>query len=198
MKFFRLFVIIPVLVSMVACNKGGTPVVKRTEADAARKAARNPQDSTLIVTLEFVEGDSVGVVNVDTQREFTLSFADLKQNGENHGSLTQDNTLAVMADLKKKSISRYINLTEFLGLWLFSDESGNGVRFDDSGAASNIGAVNDITLRTWRVLNGRLLLSYVPSNGSDYKEKEDEATIVALTSNQLVFTFRGNQYTCFK
>lgn len=198
MNFSKYF-IVPFLLLCLSCgNNGNTPVLKRTEADAARKAPKDPNDSTVVVTLESVKGDSARVVITETQRSCILSLAELKQNGENHGSLTNRNTFAIMADLKNKSITRYVNITEFQGLWLFSDKSGNGVRFDDNGAASNIGEVDDITLRTWRVQNGRIIFAYVLSDGSDYNEKEEEATIVSLSADQLIFLFRGHQYVCKK
>lgn len=198
MKFFKLFIMISVAVTIACCSNGSNTAVQRTEADAARKSAKCSKDSTLIVVLESTKGDSVVVTNSETQRKYTLSVSQLMQDRENHGSLTLKSKLAVMVDVNKKTIYKYINLTELAGLWLFSDNSGNGVRFDENGAASNIGEVDDITLRTWHVQNGRIKLAYVLSDGSDYQEKEEEATIVSLSAEQLIFLFRGHQYVCNK
>ena len=198
MKYLKLILMYALVLTLSCCNNTAKTELKRTDADASRKAEKTPNDSTLLVVLESVKGDSAIVVNSETQRKYTLSVSALIRDGENRGSLTNNNTLAVMADLKKKEIYRSINLTELAGLWLFSDKSGNGVRFDENGSASNIGQVDDITLRTWRIKNGRLMLSYVQSDGSDYTEKEEEASIVMLSHDQLIFLFHGNQYACSK
>ena len=198
MKYLKLILMYALVLTLSCCNNTDKTELKRTDADASRKAEKTPNDSTLLVVLESVKGDSAIVVNSETQRKYTLSVSALIRDGENRGSLTNNNTLAVMADLKKKEIYRSINLTEFVGLWLFSDKSGNGLRFDENGSASNIGQVDDITLRTWRIKNGRLMLSYVQSDGSDYTEKEEKASIVMLSIDQLIILFRGNQYICSK
>ena len=198
MKYLKLILMYALVLTLSCCNNTAKTELKRTDADASRKAEKTPNDSTLLVVLESVKGDSAIVVNSETQRKYTLSVSELIRDGGYSGSLTNKNILAVMADLKTKAIYRSINLTEFVGLWLFSDKSGNGLRFDENGSASNIGQVDDITLRTWRIKNGRLMLSYVQSDGSDYTEKEEEASIVMLSIDQLIILFRGNQYICSK
>ena len=198
MKYLKLILMYALVLTLSCCNNTAKTELKRTDADASRKAEKTPNDSTLLVVLESVKGDSAIVVNSETQRKYTLSVSELIRDGGYSGSLTNKNILAVMADLKTKAIYRSINLTEFVGLWLFSDKSGNGLRFDENGSASNIGQVDDITLRTWRIKNGRLMLSYVQSDGSDYTEKEEKASIVMLSIDQLIILFRGNQYICSK
>ena len=198
MKYLKLILMYALVLTLSCCNNAAKTELKRSDADASRKAEKTPNDSTLLVVLESVKGDSAIVVNSETQRKYTLSVSELIRDGGYSGSLTNKNILAVMADLKTKAIYRSINLTEFVGLWLFSDKSGNGLRFDENGSASNIGQVDDITLRTWRIKNGRLMLSYVQSDGSDYTEKEEEASIVMLSIDQLIILFRGNQYICSK
>ena len=198
MKYLKLILMYALVLTLSCCNNAAKTELKRSDADASRKAEKTPNDSTLLVVLESVKGDSAIVVNSETQRKYTLSVSELIRDGGYSGSLTNKNILAVMADLKTKAIYRSINLTEFVGLWLFSDKSGNGLRFDENGSASNIGQVDDITLRTWRIMNGRLMLSYVQSDGSDYTEKEEEASIVMLSIDQLIILFRGNQYICSK
>ena len=198
MKYLKLLLAPALVLTLSCCNNAAKTELKRSDADASRKAEKTPNDSTLLVVLESVKGDSAIVVNSETQRKYTLSVSELIRDGGYSGSLTNKNILAVMADLKTKAIYRSINLTEFVGLWLFSDKSGNGLRFDENGSASNIGQVDDITLRTWRIKNGRLMLSYVQSDGSDYTEKEEKASIVMLSIDQLIILFRGNQYICSK
>ena len=128
MKLFKLFILSITLLAFASCNNGSTPQIKRTEADAARKAAKKPKDPTLMVVLEKTKGDSIVVTDSETQSKYTLSVSQLLKDKGNHGSLTQQNKYAVMADLNKKTISRLINTTELTGIWLLNDKSGNGIR----------------------------------------------------------------------
>lgn len=180
-----------VVVAMVACN-GSAP--KRTDADAARKAKADPKDSTMYVALDAVEGDSVYVTNSETGRRLAFSVKKAGQAGENHGEFNVGDKLALMVDLHGKTVSSSINVSELQGLWLLCDKSGNGIRLDDDGSASNVGELGDITLRSWRVMNGHLIISHVKSDGSDYEEKEEKAGIVLLTPDRLSLVMNGRQY----
>ena len=195
MKLFKLFILSITLLAFASCNNGSTPQIKRTEADAARKAAKKPKDPTLMVVLEKTKGDSIVVTDSETQNQYTLSVSQLLKDKGNHGSLTQQNKYAVMADLNKKTISRLINTTELTGIWLLNDKSGNGIRLDEDGSASNIGKIDDITLHSWHIQKGQLKLTYILSDGSNYAEQEEEANIIALSPTQLVVEFRGYKHT---
>ena len=198
MKLFKLFILSIALSAFASCNNGSTTQIKRTEADAARKAAKKQKDPTLMVVLKSTKGDSVVVTDCETKYMYTLSVSQLMQNKENHGSLTQDNKYAVMADFDKKTISTLINITELTGVWLLDDKSGSGIRLDENGSASNIGIIDDITFRSWRMQKGQLMLTYILSDGSNYDEHEEAATIVELSSGKLVFEYRGHRYSFAK
>ena len=195
MKLFKLFILSITLLAFASCNNGSTTQIKRTEADAARKAAPKPKDPTLMVVLESTKGDSIVVTDSETKSQYTLSVSQLMQDKENHGSLTQKNKYAVMADLNKKTISTLINITELTGIWLLNDKSGNGIRLDEDGSACSIGKIDDITFHSWRIEQGQLKLTYILSDGSNYGEQEEAATIVALSSNQFVVEFRGQKHS---
>ena len=76
-----------------------------------------------------------------------------------------------------------------------NDKSGNGIRLDEDGSACSIGKIDDITFHSWRIEKGQLKLTYILSDGSNYGEQEEAATIVALSSNQFVVEFRGQKHS---
>ncbi len=194
MKFFRLLMLATAVAGLAACNGSGSSAPQRTEADAARKAKADPSDSTLYATLDAVKGDSVYVTNSETGRKLAFSAAQLKKNGKAYGSMVTGDSYALMAKMRTREISSSINVTELQGLWMLSDRSGNGMRLDEDGSASNIGELNGITLRSWRVMNGQLVISCVKSDGSDYEEKEHKVDISFLSESKLSFVYNGSQY----
>lgn len=195
MKFFKMMMLTSaVAMAMVACNGGGNPAPQRTEADAARKAKADPTDSTMYVVLNAVKGDSVYVTNSETNRKMALSVKEVGQNGNSHGALTPNDKFALMVDLRGKMVRSAINMSELEGLWLLCDKSGNGMRLDEDGSASNVGELGGITLRSWRVMNGQFVVSHVKSDGSDYEEKEEKADIVLLSADRLSLVMNGRQY----
>ena len=194
MKFFRLLMLTAAVAGLAACNGSGSTALQRTEADAARKAKADPNDSTLYVTLDAVKGDSLYVTNSETGRKLALSAAQLIKNGKAYGNLVTGDSYALMTKMKTREISSSINVTELQGLWLLCDRSGNGMRIDEDGSASNIGELNGITLCSWRVMNGLLVISCVKSDGSDYEEKEHNVDISFLSESKLSFVYNGSQY----
>ena len=68
------------------------------------------------------------------------------------------------------------------------------MRLEEDGAASNVGDLNGITLRSWRVMNGKLIISCIKSDGSDYQEKEHKVDIHFLSPSKLTFGYNGAQY----
>ena len=84
MKLFKLFILSIALSAFASCNNGSTTQIKRTEADAARKAAKQQKDPTVMVVLKSTKGDSVVVTDCETKDMYTLSVSQLKQNKENH------------------------------------------------------------------------------------------------------------------
>ena len=45
---------------------------------------------------------------------------------------------------------------------------------------------------------GQLMLTYILSDGSNYDEHEEAATIVELSSDKLVFEYRSHRYSFAK
>ena len=99
MKFFRLLMLTAAVAGLAACNGSGSSAPQRTEADAARKAKADPNDSTLYVTLDAVKGDSLYVTNSETGRKLALSAAQLIKNGKAYGNLVTGDSYALMTKM---------------------------------------------------------------------------------------------------
>ena len=69
-------------------------------------------DSTMYVRLDAVNGDTMNVVLLEDGTKMVFNFAKAKQNGAVHGQLNVGDSLAIMADLKTKSLRSAINLSD--------------------------------------------------------------------------------------
>lgn len=197
MRLVQIFPYILLMLLVTACKHvGDQQSLKRTEADAKRKAEASKADSTLFVVLNSYSGDSIWTTNQETRRELSFSITELKKKRKMSGSLTSEEVYALVADLKTKTVYSAINLSELKGLWLLNDGSGNGIRLNEDGAASNIGELDDITLRSWRIKNGQLVFSHIKNDGSDYHEAEETVDITDLSAQKFVFCYHGKQYEC--
>ncbi len=198
MKFFKTLICIMLTLHLAGCKNDRRPSFQRTAADASRKAKHAPNDSTMFVILDKFDKDSVWTTNRETGRKNAFSIAAVNSSRHAYGSLTRRDTYAVMADIRTKSISRLINITELTGLWMFDDHSGNGIRIDSTGTASNVGIMDDITLRSWHIHNGQLVFSHVKNDGTDYEETTTTVSIASLTTERFVFTIGKQLYECYR
>ena len=83
------------------------------------------------------------------------------------------------------------------GFWLFDGQDGNGMRLLSDGAAENVGTAN-VGLRSWRMKNGQLLITYLPADGSHLQEQTDTSELRVLNDSTLTLTLRGHAYTCHR
>ena len=198
MRFFKYYTIVFLALLMVGCKNRVSPEFQRTEADAMRTAKTGPKDSTMFVVVNKVTNDSVWVTDEENSNKLSFSIKEAKANKQCHGTVTQNNRLAIMVTPKTNDIRSSVNITELQGLWLLSDKSGNGIRIEDGGTASNVGELQDLTLRSWRMKNGQLAFKLIKNDGSDYKEKEEIAIIETLSPNKLVMGLHGYKFVLEK
>ena len=164
---------------------------KRSAEDAAHKAAITA-DTTLYVRVDRLADDSAAVTALENSRRFTFAIKQAQQSGKLLGDAREGDTLAVMPDFKQRIILQGVNINRLTGLWMLENGKGSGMRLAKDGGAFTIGE-QGVTLRNWRVLNGKLLLSYIKSDGSDYKERTDTSHIERVTDGELVMTLAGKQ-----
>lgn len=157
-------------------------------------------DSTMYVRLNAVNGDSIDVELLEDGTKYTLDFAEAMKSGNVHGLLTPGDSLAVMWNLKVKSIKSSINLSELKGLWLIEGRDGDGMNLMPNGTAASVGN-KDISMREWKIKNGMLIITYKEygknEEGEDvYKHLQDTSKILSLSKDSLHIDVNGNIYLC--
>ena len=182
-----------------ACSNSNdrSGAVQRDSQMAQSKAHIEP-DSTIMVTVDKLDGDTIKVSTINEQREYRLSVNEAQAEKKVFGSLTEGDTLAITAYRKKHVMTSSINITELLGLWMYGND-GQGMRLDKDRVVASINMGN-VTLKNWNVKNGQLSFSYTISlNHSDKgNDKEENIRINILTKNRLNITIEGKDYDCKK
>lgn len=160
-------------------------------------------DSTMYVRLDAVNGDTMNVVLLEDGTKMVFNFAKAKQNGAVHGQLNVGDSLAIMADLKTKSLRSAINLSEMKGMWMVVGGKGDGMRLEPDGQAVSIGNTN-LPLSRWKIKNGMLILTYLNEvkNGENgdiaLVNFPDTSEIVSLTKDSLQINVNGKLYVCVR
>lgn len=160
-------------------------------------------DSTMYVRLDAVNGDTMNVVLLEDGTKMVFNFAKAKQNGAVHGQLNVGDSLAIMADLKTKSLRSAINLSEMKGMWMVVGGKGDGMRLEPDGQAVSIGNAN-LPLSRWKIKNGMLILTYLNEvkNGENGDMAlinfPDTSEIVSLTKDSLQINVNGKLYVCVR
>ena len=159
-----------------------------------------PPDSTMYVQLKAVNGDSMEVVLLEDGTKYTLDFSAAKQSGNIHGLLTPGDSLAVMWNLKVKSIKSSINLSELKGMWMIEGRDGDGMNLMPNGAAVSIGN-EEICMNDWKIRNGMLIITYKKpvktiDGALEYEYPQDTSKILSLSKDTLHINVNGNVYLC--
>lgn len=183
---------ISMVVLAVACLAACSPK-KRTEADAARKAAVTV-DTTLYVRVDRLGADSAHVTALENSRRFTFGYKEAAQAGKLVGEVREGDTIAIMPDFKRHAVRQGVNVSMLTGLWMLEGGDGSGMRLLADGGAYTVGT-NGVTLKSWRVLNGQMLVSYIMDDGSSYAELTDTSRIEVLEKDRLVMLLHGKQQT---
>lgn len=163
---------------------------KRSESDSMRKAPAAVPDTTIYGRLSSVDGDSISLKMLSHDKTYRLSVAESKRDGMIKGDLNVGDTLAVLANRGSKKVMTSVNLSMIHGLWRIKGGKGDMVRLSPDGGASFVGNRAE-TLRSWFITNGMFILTYVPSDGTDYKERHDTAEIHLLDKDNLVVGFKS-------
>ena len=160
-------------------------------------------DSTMYVRLDAVNGDTMNVVLLEDGTKMVFNFAKAKHDGAVHGQLNVGDSLAIMADLKTKSLRSAINLSEMKGMWMVVGGKGDGMRLQPDGQAVSIGNAN-LPLSRWKIKNGMLILTYLNEvkNGENGDMAlinfPDTSEIVSLTKDSLQINVKGKLYVCVR
>lgn len=198
MKKYVIFIALIAVVLMTACQSKKTEEKHNPKFDNYAEI-EGKADTTFYVVVNDVNEDSVDVTLLETGREYSLGLAPAQLNNSIIGTMNVNDTIAIMPDFKSKTVLSSINISCFYGLWFFKDKDGEGLRLNPDGTAVSIGWENsDLTLRHWRIYNGKLYLYTIPSDGSSYEELPFDCNVETITEDRLVFVLQGDRYDCYK
>ncbi len=156
-------------------------------------------DTTLYVTVLSSDSDSISVKVMETGRKMSFSLTPAQINNAIYGDMDEGDSLAIMPDFKSKTVLSVINTNIFNGTWWFKDKEGEGLRLNSDGTAQSIGWEDeDVSLRHWKIYNGKLYLYTIPADGSSYAELPFECTIEYASDDHFVFVEQGDRYDCYK
>lgn len=198
MKKYLFFCVLLAAALLVACQ-GGTNKEKKHNPKFDNPAdIEGKVDTTMYTLVNSVDSDSIEVKVLETGRVYRFSITPAKVNNAIWGDIEESDTIAIMPDLKSKSIVSSINLNCLYGLWMFKDKDGEGLRLLSDGGAMAIGWDSDVLLRRWKIYNGMLYLYTIPADGSDYDELPFECSIEYVSDERFVFNLQGDRYDCYK
>lgn len=155
-------------------------------------------DEALLVSLNAVEGDSVKVTTIEGSETKTFSMSEASQLSQIKGSLNVGDTLSIFPENTTKNIKICINVSELKGRWFYDMSQHRGFIFDPRGAMSSINA-ETVSFKEWKLLNGKLYLYFVDMQQAADDRNQfavEEAEILALSKDNLEFSFHGNSYSC--
>lgn len=110
-----------------------------------------------------------------------------------HGSVGVGDRLAMMTNKNHTIATEVINVNLLLGDWVMPDPLDGcdeiGIRIKEGGVAESIEMTN-ITYRTWRIFNGKLMITSIREGGGQVEET-DYYDILKLTYDTLVYRSAG-------
>jgi hypothetical protein len=105
------------------------------------------------------------------------------------GGLEAMNKMAVLLAPDSSAIE-VINLSSMLGNWVepnpLDGSSMQGLTIKESGIATSI--ENTVTYKTWRIFNGKLLLTYINEGSMNDNETVDTFDIKSLGNDSLTIS----------
>ncbi len=155
-------------------------------------------DNALLVRLKSFSADSIVVSLLPENKEKKDCMTEAHQANMIKGSLTVGDTLSIFPEKRTKNVKICINVSELRGRWFFDMSQHRGMTFSPQGVMSSING-DDICFREWKLLNGKLYIYYLDMQQVAEIRNQylvEEADIVSLTKEKLVFNFIGQNYNC--
>ena len=151
------------------------------------------RDHTLYGLCGAIPSTSQLKVITDVGDTVTLDITPALENRKMLGSVRVGDRLAVMTNKNQTEASEVININLLLGDWVMPDPLDGsdevGIRLKEGGVAESIEMTN-ITYRTWRIFNGKLMITSIREGGGQVEET-DYYDILKLTYDTLVYRSAG-------
>lgn len=139
------------------------------------------------------EGTAMNTLQLVTDNgdTLTLSTTDANDNNMIFGGLSNNDKLAVLLSADKTSATQVVNLTTLLGNWVepnpIDGSNVQGVTLKEGGIATSIN-MSTLSYKTWRMFNGKLLLTSMSEGGTSDDEALDTFYIKSLGADSLIIT----------
>jgi hypothetical protein len=189
MKHFRLL-IIGLLTTWIISGCGGKKnEVSENDSDSVSTADIASKDKTLYGICG--EGTAMNTLQLITDNGDTLniSIEHARDNNMVFGGLENMNKMAVLLAPDSSAIE-VINMSTLLGNWIepnpIDGSSMQGLTIKESGIATSID--NSVTFKTWRIFNGKLLLTYISEGSMNDDEVVDTFDIKSLGHDSLTIS----------
>lgn len=200
--YSRLFCFITVSLAVLVLSSCGGDKNKPKGSPVNEKVAELDEtpDYAFLARLESSSSDSIVVTLIADNVKKSFCMTDARKDNMIKGSLSKGDTLSIFPENKTKNVKICINVSEMRGRWFYDGLHNHGLVFEPFGAMSSINA-EDVCFKEWRLLNGKLYMYYIDmqqiiEDRSQYLV--EEADIVSLTRENLVFNFVGRDYNCHR
>lgn len=188
MKFLSSVVATLALLLCVGCNQYQS---KKTSAPAKLSEVILSADTTMYVVLESSTSNTIDVTLLETGEPLQLNYSSEEDDATPiRGELNDGDTLAITIDSRTSTLVNCVNISELVGLWMFEDLENVGLKLNTDGTAQPIGDV-PVSVHSWFIHNGKLVLTYIPADGSDYTPKADTTGVLTLDGEQLEISMGG-------
>lgn len=192
-RYCYILLIVMIVATLGSCKNGKKEIERHTVAEEPAII-----DSSIIVKLDNVDGNSITVTIKKTGENRTYKYDKAMNEGNVKGSLTKGDVLSIYPDTKSKEVRSVINISELVGQWFYDMKQHRGFKIGFDGAISSIN-MQDISFRDWFVKNGHFIIHYVDMQqraDSIQQYWVDHSEILDLNKNQLKIIFRGSVFQC--
>jgi len=189
MKYFKLLIVCLLATWMISGCGVKKSETSENDSDSVSAADLASKDKTLFGICG--EGTAMNTLQLKTDNGDTLniSIEHARDNNMVFGGLENMNKMAVLLAPDSSAIE-VINLSTILGNWVepnpLDGSSMQGITIKESGIATSI--ENTVTFKTWRIFNGKLLLTYISEGSMNDDEAVDTFDIKNLGSDSLIIS----------
>lgn len=151
-------------------------------------------DSTLYTVINECSDSLLQLSCLGDGKNITCDYRQALKAEKLVGTLTIGDTLAVMIEDSTDIVRSAVNISNLVGKWVIDDDPDrNGLEMTTDNIAVTIGRTADVALKTWKIHNGELIISYVLSDGSDYDYHADTSSVSLMNKDVCHLSLHGTQ-----
>lgn len=189
MKYFKLLIVCLFSTFMISGCGGKKSGTSETDSDTVNTADLAVKDKTLYGICGEATAMNTLQLITDNGDTLNISIEHARDNNMVFGGLECMNKMAVLLAPDSSAIE-VINLSSILGNWVepnpLDGSSMQGLTIKESGIATSI--ENTVTYKTWRIFNGKLLLTYINEGSMNDNETVDTFDIKSLGNDSLTIS----------